>query len=80
MPILRQDAFVKAAWSGTKERIGRRSQDEPQHTLLILTMSAIGATYGSEDWKPLASYLHELGRRIGKYLVSGHVRGMSFRH
>lgn len=78
MPILRQDAFAKAAMSGTKERIGRRSQDEPQHALLILTMSAIGATYGSEDWKPLASYLHELGRRVGKYLVSGRVRGIGF--
>ena len=69
MPILRQSAFVRPDTTDIQDRTWRRSQDDPQHALLVITVSAIGATYGSEDWKPLASYLHELGRRVGKYLV-----------
>jgi hypothetical protein len=69
MPILRRSVFIELSKTGAHDQMGRRSQDDPQHVLLILTVSAIGATYGSADWKPLSSFLHELGRRVGKYLV-----------
>lgn len=70
MPILRETAFITPNPTCSHSRPGNRSQDDSQHALLMLTVSAIGATYGPEAWKPLSSYLHELGRRVGKYLVS----------
>lgn len=49
-----------------------QTRDEAYHTLLTLTVAAIGAAYAEDRMKPLGGYLMELARRTGSYLVCPH--------
>lgn len=83
LPVLRPAAFQDLKRSepgnaGTESLDGPKStpasniveyQNHPYYPFLLLTMCAIGATYGKREWKPVAIYMNELARRAGKHLV-----------
>lgn len=82
LPILRRQTFLhdrgiyqaarksKAVQCVSAVNQVSQTRDEAYHTLLLLTVAAIGAAYAEDHMKPVGGYLMELARRTGSYLVS----------
>lgn len=86
LPVLRPAAFEDLGRYLNQDTAGTATsnapasniveyQSHPYYPFLLLTMCAIGATYGKRDWKPVAIYMNELARRAGKHLVCPRASG-----
>ena len=80
LPILRRQTFLddqgiyQAGRKSQSVQGGRATNQvsqtrEAYHTLLLLTVAAIGAAYAEDRMRPVGGYLMELARRTGSYLV-----------